>query len=232
MKKFSTFLISLLLVPSLWAVETTIKGGKMELLNKGEVILFQNGVNMKRGRDWLKAEEMETTKNRKKVKAKGSVQLLRRISDEEKLHGFGDRGYYNTQHGKGYLIGDSKKAHLIYHQILSSTQTRRIDLYAKRIDFEKEKSKAIAKTKVYGNTIDPDSGDKYEFWADQAEYFSLEKKIVLTGRPYPKVFQTGANEEKRISGKTITYYVGDQRFVAEGDAKAIFFDSEGSPKAQ
>ena len=169
-------------VTSLFGIETTIKGGKMELLKKGEVVLFKEGVRLDRGPDSLKAREMETTNKRDKVKARGDVQFIRHMSSTETLRGFGRSGFYNTQKGEGYLQGGIRRAHLIYQEVITSTQTRRVDIYAKKIDFLRNRSKAIARHKVYGKTTDPESGDKYEFWADKAEYFGDEKKIILTGQ--------------------------------------------------
>ena len=52
---------------SLYALDTTIKGGKMELVNQGEKVIFTKGVTMRRGTDTITSKKMVTNKKRDKV---------------------------------------------------------------------------------------------------------------------------------------------------------------------
>ena len=101
-----------------------------------------------------------------------------------------------------------------------------------RLDFFKNKYEAVAKERVYGKSVDERNGSIYEFWSDQAEYFGKEKKLVLTGETQPRVKQTEGKSEKRVTGDKIIYYIDSRDFIAEGDAKAVFYDPEAKDKAK
>jgi lipopolysaccharide transport protein LptA len=204
------------------ALETTVKGARMELLEKGEKVVFSGGVVLKRGPDTLKADKMITNKNRDKITAKGNVRLKRQYDDGETWEGYGKKGFYNTKKGEAYLEGGLKRAHVIYTQVLSTSATRVIDMYAKRFDFYQENRKAVGTKKVYGTSVDPETKDLYEFWSDRAVYEDSEGKITLSGDKQPRVRQSQGSEEKTIRGDVIYYYVDTEKFISEGNAQAVF----------
>lgn len=210
--------------PFLWGVDTQIKGARMEIINKGETVIFSGGVRMTRGTDVLTAKKMTTDKKRENINAIGNVKLTRTLPQGEKWQGFGKKGFYNTVKGTGYLLGGMKKAHVIYTEVLSSTMTRKIDIYSQRFDFSRPKEKSVAKGKVYGKSRDPETNELHEFWSDKAEYFRGEKKITLSGKSQPKVRQSKGKTEKIITGDVIFYYIDTERFVSEGDAQAVFIE--------
>jgi lipopolysaccharide export system protein LptA len=206
------------------AVDTTITGGRMELLNKGDKILFTGGVVLIRGNDKLTSTQMTTNKKRDKIDVAGNVRLFRRVSSTETWEATGDSGFYNTQQGSGYLIGSAQKAHVVRTEILSSTMSRVVNLYADRIDFAKAKQFATAKGGVQGKSVDPTNGDHYDFWSDQADFDGEASRITLTGEVQPLVIQTLEKGRRVIKGDKIVYFQKDQRMISEGHAEAVFED--------
>ncbi len=218
------FCVCLGLAAGASAIETTIKGGHMELLDKGDRVLFRDNVRMERGTDVVQANEMVTTKMRDKITATGNVRLFRAVSSTESWRGRGQKGYYDTKTGEGYLFGQKEQAHMTRTEVLSSTTTREINVLADRIDFDREASKAVATGRVYTKTIDPDTKNLYEFWAERAVYNGNEKTLVLSGEEQPRVKESGGDGTKVITGDVITYKVEQKVFVSDGDAVAVFVD--------
>jgi len=220
--------MTMALTVSTSAVETTVKGGHMELLDKGEKVMFKNGVRLERGDDVVEAQEMITTKERDRVNAYGNVKLFREVSSTETWRGRGNEGYYNTKTGEGFLVGEKEQARLIRTEVLSSTSTRELNVVADRIDFERNENQsgAVAKGRVYTKTIDPDTNNLYEFWAEEAVYDGKEKKLTLTGKKQPRVRESGVKGTKNIRGNVIVYRVEEKIFISDGDAVAIFVDEE------
>jgi lipopolysaccharide export system protein LptA len=206
------------------AVETTVKGGHMELLEKGEKVLFRDNVRMERGTDVVQANEMVTTKERDKLSARGNVRLFREVSSTETWRGRGAEGFYNTKTGEGYLVGRVEQANLIRTEVLTSTSSREINVLADRIDFERNVSQAVATGRVYTKTIDPETKNLYEFWSDRAVYDGANKMLTLSGDVQPRVKETASDGTKIITGNTITYQVERKVFVSDGDAVAVFLD--------
>jgi lipopolysaccharide export system protein LptA len=203
------------------AIDTTIKGGRMELLNQGDQVRFEGGVTLERGNDILRAAEMVTNKTRDKVNVKGDVRLLRRMPNNESWKGYGATGFYDTKSGGGYLQGGKERAHIVHVEVISSTQTRRTDLYAKRFDFKNKGASAVGNGNVYGTVTDPQTGDMYEFWSDRADYDGDSRKIVLSGARQPLVKQTGTGPTRTIRGDTVTYFVEQRRMISEGNAQVV-----------
>jgi lipopolysaccharide export system protein LptA len=226
MKKIMFAAFLLFVSPFAMSVETTIKGARMELLNKGENLLFSGGVTLERGDDILTAEEMESTSKRDKVKARGNVEFLRHMSGTEKLKGYGKTGTYDNKSGEGTLVGEAGKAHVIYYDVLSSTLTRKMDIYATRFDFSQSRSSSAATGMVYGITVDPETDDTYEFWAERADYLGQEKKLVLSGMPPPRIQQVNGEKRSDVRGNIIIYYMDSKRMISEGDAQAVFVDPQ------
>ncbi|MBV9079775.1 MAG: hypothetical protein JO102_01505 [Elusimicrobia bacterium] len=213
---------ALLAAPLAHGVDTTIKGGRMEILNKGGEAVFTGGVKLDRGTDEMRAEEMRTNRERDKISAKGNVSLFRQTSATETWRAYGESGFYDTKTGDGYLVGKKKQARVIRTEILSSTATRQIEILADRIDFAKEGQRATAKGLVYGKTVDPDTGDLYVFESDQADYQGDDKQIILTGADLmPLLTQTGPKETRRVTGEKIIYYIDSRRLISEGSAQAV-----------
>lgn len=210
-----------------YAVDTTIKGGRMELLDKGTTILFKGGVTLHRGEDVLKANEMKTTNRRDKVEATGNVRLLRTLARGETVRATGRRGFYDTKTGEGYLVSEGEKqAHVIYRDVSISTSPRRVDIFADRIDFARAANEGVATGDVKGDTTDPATGEKVYFWADKAVYRLGDRQIVLTGATQPRVQQHTAAGKRQISGETIIYYIDSRRMIADGDAEAWFVEKD------
>ena len=208
--------------PIVYAVDTTISGGRMEMVDKGQEVRFTGGVKLLRGIDTLTSKEMRTNRTRDKVNVKGNVKLTRNASSTETWKAFGDTGFYDTKEGTGYLIGTVKRARVTRTEIFSSTQTRVTDIFADRIDFYRDGQRAFAQGNVYGKTIDPKSGDVMEFRSQEAEHLGDEGKVTLTGRTeMPVLTQTGVKGTKRVTGKTIIYYIGSQRLISKDSAQAV-----------
>jgi lipopolysaccharide export system protein LptA len=226
------FLSIALLASPLLAVDTTIKGGRMELVNQGESVLFTNGVRLDHGTDQLKSERMRTNKTRDKVDAAGNVRLFRQVSSTETWNGFGESGFYDTKAGSGYLMGSKNDpAHLIRTEILTSTSSRVMHLYAHRIEFYREPQRTIATGQVRGSTMDPQTLDQSEFWSDQADFDGAAKAVTLTGAVQPRVRQQNGLNEKTVTGDKIVYSTESQRFLSDGHAQAVFVDAnERKPK--
>jgi lipopolysaccharide export system protein LptA len=224
MKRGAAVLVLMMISTGLLAVETTVKGGHMELLDKGEKILFRDGVKLTRGTDVVTAKEMLTTKERDKVTATGNVKLFRTVSSTENWKGTGSEGFYNTRTGDGYLVKKKNKAELMRTEVISSTVTRHMNVFADRIDFAKESSKAVATGRVYGKTVDPDTNNLYEFWSDRAHYDGSGKKIILSGDSPSRVRETGERGIRNITGNVITYFMDTKKFISDGDAMAVFID--------
>ncbi len=225
--KFIFISFFLLFAARAFAVETTIKGGRMELVNKGESVVFSEGVQLDRGGDQLKAKKMKTNRDRSQIYAEGNVQLFRQVSATETWHAYGESGYYDTKAGGGYLTGPEKnKAHVIHTEIITSTSSRVVHLYAYRIDFFREVKNAFAKGAVHGSTVDPSTGEQYEFWSDEANFEGAKNTLTLTGSPQPVVIQTLATGKRTVKGDKIVYNTELKTMASEGNAEAIFEDEK------
>lgn len=208
-------------------VDTTITGGRMEMVDKGQEVRFTGGVKLSRGTDTLVSREMRTNRTRDKVNVKGDVRLTRNASSTETWKAFGDSGFYDTKDGTGYLIGTVKRAHVTRTEVLSSTQTRLTDIYADRINFYREGDRAFAQGNVYGKTIDPKTGDVFEFHSQEAEHLGNEGKVTLTGpTEKPVLTQRTPKGTKRITGKTIIYYIEQRRLISKNSAEAVMLQEK------
>jgi lipopolysaccharide export system protein LptA len=207
------------------ALDTTITGGKMELINKGDKVLFTDGVELNRGGDRLIANKMTTNKKRDKITAEGNVRLFRKISSTETWEAKGVTGFYNTKDSSGYLEGSAKgKAEVKHTTVFSSTSTRVIEIYADRIEFQRLAQQATAIGRVEGQTVDPETGDHFDFWCEHAFFDGKSRQIVLTGSPQPRVIQTLLEGRRTIRGDKIVYFHESQRMISEGNAQAVFED--------
>ncbi len=205
------------------AAETIIKGGRMEMINKGETVVFTDGVKLDRGTDRMESQEMRTNQSRDKVFVKGNVRLQRNVSSTESWKGYGDSGYYSTSEGSGYLLGSKKQqAKVVRTEILTSTSSRIITVVADRIDFFRDAKKAYAKGSVYGTTVDPENGEKYDFWSEEADFDGTAKKIVLSGPVQPLVIQTAGASKRTLRGDKIVYFTEEKRMYSEGKSRAVF----------
>ncbi len=197
----------------------------MELLNKGEKVLFTGGVELNRGTDKVLAQKMTTNKKRDQVAVKGDVRLFRRVSSTETWEGAGDSGFYSTQLGSGYLMGaNGVKSSIVHTEILSSTITRVVHIYGDHIDFSRTPQQATATGRVVGKTIDPQSGDHFDFWSDHAFFDGQANEITLSGTPQPLVIQTLEKGRRVMKGDKIIYFNQSQRMISEGNAEAVFED--------
>jgi lipopolysaccharide export system protein LptA len=178
--------------------ETIIKGAKMEIINKGESMIFSGGVKMLRGDDIVESETMKTNKTRDKIFAEGNVRLFRKTSSTETWQGFGKNGYFDNQSGSAYLTGNGKQAHVIRTEILSSTSSRVTDIYADRIDIFKAKETAKAQGQVSGIGVDPDTKDKFQFNSDVADYDGKLKTLILSGSSQSTLTQTSIDAKRTI----------------------------------
>jgi lipopolysaccharide export system protein LptA len=213
---------ALLAAPASHSVDTTIKGARMELVDKGEEVVFTGGVRLERGTDTVIAKTMRTNKARDRVAVKGDVRLTRLTSATETWKAFGDSGFYNTKDGTGYLVGAVKRAHMTRTEVLSSTSSRYSEIYADRIDFVREGQRAFAQGHVYGKMADPDTGDVYEFNSEEAEHRGDEGRIILTGpTTRPVITQNGPRGFKRVTGKTIIYYIDRRKLISTNNAEAV-----------
>jgi lipopolysaccharide export system protein LptA len=205
-----------------WASDdTVIKGGKMELINKGEEVVFSHGVKMEQGTDTLTANTMRTSNNRDKITADGDVRLLRKVSSTETWHGSGEKGFYDASGGMGYLLGGKKRAAIKKVEVLTSTITRVMELWGDRIDFMRESKLTKATGHVEGKTTDPKTSDEYEFTSENAVYDGKTKILVLSGERNSSVVQKGKENKRQVWGRTITYYVDSNRMVSDGSAQAV-----------
>lgn len=209
------------------AVETTIKGRRMDILEKGEAVVFTGDVRLVRGDDILTANEMRTTRTRDSVTATGNVRLYRRMSSTESLTAYGQRAFYETSTGGGYLVGNHKQARVVHAAVLSSTMTREMEIRADRIDFYREGQRALAKGKVTGETLDPQTRNYYEFASPEAEYRGDAREIVLRADNVtspgnkPIVVQLTAEERRTLTGDSITYHLEGERLESVGGSKAV-----------
>jgi lipopolysaccharide export system protein LptA len=232
-KAFFAALVIGICCPIAHAVDTTITGGQMELLNKGEKVLFTGGVELNRGSDRILAKRMTTNKGRDKVTAEGNVRLFRNVSSTETWRGAGATGFYNTKQGVGYLEGTSAvKSHIVHTEILSSTMTRVVHIYADRIDFSRSPQQATATGRVEGTGVNPETGDHFRFWAEKAFFDGDKSELTLTGPPQPVVIQKLETGRRTIKGDTIIYFNQDQRMISTGHAEAVFEDVNGVKKKQ
>jgi lipopolysaccharide export system protein LptA len=222
--KYALPLIVLCFFSQVRAGDTTIKGDTMELIDKGNIVKFKGHVVLHRGTDVLKANHMETTKTREEVKASGRVELLRDLDTGEKLKAFGDRGFFNTTTGDGYLVGEKKLSHVIYHQSVA-TGTRVMDVYADRFDFSQTQSTGVATGRVNGTTRDAATGTDYQFWAPKAEIHQGRQQVHLTGGDdKARVRQVNESGDREIEGVAITYNLEKRTLHAVGNAQAVFVD--------
>ena len=233
------------LAAAAWGAETRIRGGTMELQQKGEIVVFRNGVVLEREGDRLKADWMRTTRRRDRIEARGDVALFRRMSSTQTVEGFGQTGLYDTRTGASWLKGNrlparadgsrsdrrgqaGRPARLVYTEILSSTSTRVLRLRADRFDFFEKEERATGSGEVYGETKDPETGALYEFWSETAEFFQAESKIVLSGTPAPKVRRTLKDKIETVNGNVITYHIDERRFLADGAARAHLVEDKSA----
>jgi lipopolysaccharide export system protein LptA len=182
-----------------------------------------------RGTDVIKADRMETSKFKDRVKAKGKVELLRSLPEGDKLKAYGSEAFYNPNEGDGYILRGKKQAHIIHNQVLSSTSARQIDIYANRFDFSEVASTGTARGEVYGKSKDPDQGE-FEFWSDEAHMSQTDKSIHLTGTEQPRVRQVIPGSDRMVAGDSITYFYDGRSFEARGRAQAVFIDSKQQEK--
>jgi lipopolysaccharide export system protein LptA len=207
---------------AVYSIDTTIQGARMELVDKGKEVLFSGGVKLVRGTDTMLAREMRTNQTRDKVNVKGNVRLTREASSTDTWKAFGDLGFYNTKDGTGYLIGTAKRAHVTRTEVVTSTITRLTEIFADRIDFVREGQRAFARGNVYGKTVDPKTGDVYEFQSAEADHFGDDGRVVLRGGPeQPVITSTGPKGTRRVTGKTLIYYIDARRLVSTENAEAV-----------
>lgn len=200
----------------------------MELINKGQEVVFSGGVKMTQATDVLTAREMRTTQKRDKITAKGDVKLFRQVSATETWKGSGEKGSYDAASGMGTLWGGVNPAAINKSEIVSSTMTRIIDLWGDQIDFFREIKMAKAVGRAQGKTVDPHTGEQYEFWSDQAVYDGKMKVLVLTSKTRARILQTGQTSKREVFGRTITYYVDSGRMVSDGEAQAVMVDEKNA----
>jgi len=121
-------------------------------------------------------------------------------------------------------VGTTTKAHVIHVEVLSSTASRVVDVYADRIDFLRLSQQATATGRVEGHSTDPATGDVYNFWSDEAFFDGQTDQIVLSGIVPSVVVQVLENGTRTIKGDKIVYFDKDQRMISEGNAQAVFED--------
>jgi lipopolysaccharide export system protein LptA len=80
--KFIFISFFLLFAARAFAVETTIKGGRMELVNKGESVVFSEGVQLDRGGDQLKAKKMKMDVEPKQTNIMAQVESRSKSKDK------------------------------------------------------------------------------------------------------------------------------------------------------
>ena len=124
------------------------------------------------------------------------------------------------------MIGKKTQARLVYANVISTSTKKSIDIVANRFDFTKDSTVIIGTGKVYGQTLDPETGDKYEFWSEKADYRGADKMIILTGTPPPFVQQMNGDLKRTIRGNTITYHLDTKVFLADGQSEAVFIDNK------
>ncbi len=208
---------------TLHAEETTIKGGRMELLNKGDTVRFSGGVRLNRGTDQLISENMQTNHERDKVYAQGDVKLFRKVSSTETWQAFGDKGFYDTQVGSGTLWGKGvKRARVVHTEVLSSTMSRVVNLRADRIDFYRETKRAYAQGTVSGEAVNPENGERFEFQSEIADFDGDKKIITLSGKTQSTAVQYTKEGRRTVTGDKIVYYTELKRMKSEGHARAVF----------
>ncbi len=65
-----------------------------------------------------------------------------------------------------------------------------------------------------------------EVKSDFMEYFDKDKKVVLTGNPW--VYQDTKDAKGEYTGTKMTFFREEERFIIEGNAKAIIYPKESS----
>ena len=65
-----------------------------------------------------------------------------------------------------------------------------------------------------------------EVKSDFMEYFDKDKKVVLTGSPW--VYQDTKDAKGEYTGTKMTFFREEERFIIEGNAKAIIYSKESS----
>jgi lipopolysaccharide export system protein LptA len=204
----------------------------MELINKGQEVVFSGGVKMTQSTDVLTAREMRTTQNRDRITASGDVRLFRQASSTETWRGSGEKGFYDANAGLGTLWGGKDPAYINKTEVVSSTISRGVDMWGDQIDFFRESKMAKAVGRARGKTIDPETGDQYEFWSDKAVYDGKAKVLVLNSEKLSRILQTGKATKREVFGHAITYYVDSDRMVSDGEAQAVMVDDPSAHSAK
>lgn len=182
--------------------KTVIKGTRMDVLKKGEITEFRDGVTLTRGNDFMSADRMVNHEKTGVTQAWGRVYLRRRDPGKGVLwEAWSDQAVYDSNEASGTLWGK------VFMEVSESTPSvRSTRVWADRAERDAAKG-SLRFTGVY-----PADGSRARLmppWPDNTP-------------PRPRVVQREPGEARDLAGNVVTYFETDGRVTAEGNVRTAW----------
>jgi lipopolysaccharide transport protein LptA len=183
-----------------------VSSQQMETLEKGKVAFFSGKVKVSQEQGLLYADKVWHYLADDRLEAEGNVHY-QEIKDKETTDIYGGKMVYNRKTGYGTV---SQAPKIVRQDIANPKNDTTITGDLVEI-FDTEK-----RARVTGNVniVQPEAKSKSEV----ADYFSQEKKLVLTGKPW--VWQQNQDNISEYTGKVITVYSESERVIIQENVQA------------
>lgn len=194
------------------APKTVIKGGRMDVLKKGEITEFRGGVTLTRGNDFMSADRMVSREKEGVTHAWGNVYLRRKDPERKVLtEAWSEEAIYDTNISSGTLWGN------VFMEISESTPIQRV-------------------TRVWADRAErnPIEGS-LRFTGAHGGRGSRARLMPAWPRgaaPRPRVVQKDDEESRDMAGWTVTYLEEGGRVIAEGDVRTAWEKKENHGAAR
>jgi len=237
LKVYCFILMGLLLVNIQFAFssgpsKTIITGNRMEVLEKGDVLIFEGNVRVRRGTDELRANIVKSYEKEYRIEAYGKVKLERYTREGEKWEIWGDRGIWSKIVSSGTIWGDQKQVRIL--RTLRDNPDDKLKIKAWRLDIREKSISTISEGTfratawrnvyiVHHRLTETGKNKKIEETKTWSRKCHFEGDLVtLTGGfggKMPRVLQIVSGEKRYLTGERIIYDVSKKSLVAEGQAK-------------
>jgi len=179
-----------------------IKGDKMRVSGKGDIVEFSNNVKLEYKNILLSSNYVRNCERKNVVEAKENVELSTFVNSSDRVKIFADSATLYTRNGKFEF---SEKPHIQYINISSNNI---VDIYSEYVEYDTSKGVMLAKDNVKicweGNVAE----------ATLAMYSEKDKMLSLSGRPKVK-FQKEKIEAVYQADK-INILLDEEKIIFEG----------------
>ncbi|MDD5259846.1 MAG: LptA/OstA family protein [bacterium] len=183
-----------------------VSSQQMETLEKGKVAFFSGQVKVTQEQGILYADKVWHYLAEDRLEAEGNVHYQEK-KEQEITDIYGGKMVFNRKTGYGTV---TKSPKIVRQDTANPKNDTTITGDLVEI-FNNEK-----RARVSGNVniVQPEAKSK----SNVADYYSLEKKLVLTGNPW--VWQKNQDNISEYTGKVITIYTENERVVIEENVQA------------